>query len=258
MRPNLIRLLKHCVTLIVLILLVSTCERDDETIKPQTHNTTQGSAVDVKTVSFETAISHFNSKQNRILSQRFKQRPSAAYGTIVNQPIEVTPDWSTLTLVIWAYTNAQLTTADSAINRALYFIEVNNYIRNVILTLWKDKTDAEGRVIDGRIFFNDLDGQFMDGYIIEEGVFTKRYVVQDQVQQAMVLPLALFQFTTEGIVGTWIIIWVVNWMKYFYVVLVEVAIKIIIMIIITLTVLILTIVIHGITTMEIQEIIATI
>lgn len=152
----------------------------------------------VKTVSFKDAIDFFKSKKEKI-------RQKNAYARRTENTLEVTPDWNTLEYHEIAYTNAQLTTADSEINRngeyssELYFINVNNHIRNVIFTIWKDEIDSDGNVINGRIFFNDLEGKFIDGYIIEDGIFTKRYVVQAQTQQASFLPLFLFQsLTTEG------------------------------------------------------------
>jgi len=41
-----------------------------------------------------------------------------------------------------------------------------------------------------------LEGKFIDGYIIEDGIFTKRYRVQAQTQQASFLPLFFFQSVT--------------------------------------------------------------
>ena len=167
--------------------MVSTCERDDETIKPQTHNTTQGSAVDVKTVSFETAISHFNSKQNHILSQRSKQRPSAAYGAIVNPPIEITPDWSTLEHIpYYDIDHAQLTLSDVAINRdgdytsKLFFMNIDDNIESVIFTIVEDEVSSEGQIMEGSLYYNKLDGTFIDGFKIEDGKLSKRYILQDE------------------------------------------------------------------------------
>ena len=156
--------------------------------------------INAKTVSFKDAIAHFNAKKKKI-----KLKRTYAKGT--ENPLEVTPDWNTLEFNDIAYTNASLTTANTEINRdgeyssQLYFINVNNHIRNVIFTIYRDKVDDNGNVINGRIFFNDLNGKFLDGYIIENGVFTKRYIIQNrnQTQKASFLPLFLFQTESDDI-----------------------------------------------------------
>lgn len=71
----------------------------------------------------------------------------------------------------------------------------------MIFTIWKDEVDQEGNIINGRIYFNNLEGKFIDGYRIEKGIFTKRFVIKSQTQKASFLPLLLFQsdvLTEEG------------------------------------------------------------
>ena len=98
-----------------------------------------------------------------------------------------------------AYTNAKLTTAKTEINREgnysseLCFINVNNHLKNVIFTVWKDETDQNDNLINGRVFFNDLDGNFIDGYKIENGIFTKSYVIKKQIQKASLFSFLFFQ-----------------------------------------------------------------
>ena len=174
-------------------LLLWNCSLEEDVLEPEKMDLNN-----VKTVSFKDAIAHFNSK-----SKKIKKRN--AYARNTEDILEIEPDWNTLEHNEIAYTNAQLTTADSEINRngeyssELYFINVNNYIRNVVFTIWKDEIDSEGNVMNGRIFFNDLEGKFIDGYIIENGIFTKRYVIQAQSQQAGFLSLFFFQsISTEG------------------------------------------------------------
>lgn len=122
---------------------------------------------------------------------------------VLKNPLEVIPDWNTLQHNEIAYTNAQLTTANSEINRngeyssKLYFINVNNHIRNVIFTIYKDEIDLDGNIINGRVFFNNLEGIFIDGYIIEKGEFTKRYVLTKEIQKASFFPFFLLQDTSE-------------------------------------------------------------
>ncbi|ARV05944.1 hypothetical protein BTO04_04175 [Polaribacter sp. SA4-10] len=169
------------------------CTLEDNAIKPESIDFNN-----VKTVSFKDAIALFNSKKEKIKLER-------VYAKGTKDELEVTPDWNTLEYNEIAYTNAQLTTANSEINRngqynsQIYFISVNNHIRNVVFTIWKDDVDKDGSIINGRIYFNDLKGKFIDGYRIEKGVFTKRFVVKTQTQQASFLPLLFFQsLTTEG------------------------------------------------------------
>lgn len=129
---------------------------------------------DVKTVSFKEAMAHFDSKKKNKI----------AFGRGTENSFEISPDWSTLEHNQIAYTDAQLTTAGAEINREgnysseLSFINVNNHLVNAIVTTFKDDVDENGNMINGKIFFNDLDGKFLNGYKIEGGIFTKRYVVQ--------------------------------------------------------------------------------
>ncbi len=174
-------------------LLLWNCTLEEDVLEPEKMDFNN-----VKTVSFKDAIALFISK-----SEKIKKRN--AYARNTEDVLEIDPDWNTLEHNEIAYTNAQLTTANSEINRngeyssELYFINVNNYIRNVVFTIWKDEIDSEGNVMNGRVFFNDLEGKFIDGYIIENGIFTKRYVIQPQAQQASFLSLFFFQsISTEG------------------------------------------------------------
>ena len=176
-------------------LLLWNCTLEDNVVEPENINLSN-----VKTVSFKDAIANFNAKKEKITLKR-------TYSKGTKNQLEITPDWNTLEFNDIAYTDAKLTTANTEINRdgkyssQLYFINVNNHIRNVIFTIYKDKMDDNGNVINGRIFFNDLNGKFLDGYIIEKGVFTKRYIIQkrNQTQKASFLPLFLFQTESDGI-----------------------------------------------------------
>jgi hypothetical protein len=176
-------------------LLLWNCTVEDNVIETENIDLSN-----VKTVSFKDAIANFNAKKEKITLKR-------TYSKGTKNQLEITPDWNTLEFNDIAYTDAKLTTANTEINRdgkyssQLYFINVNNHIRNVIFTIYKDKMDDNGNVINGRIFFNDLNGKFLDGYIIEKGVFTKRYIIQkrNQTQKASFLPLFLFQTESDGI-----------------------------------------------------------
>lgn len=146
----------------------------------------------VKTVSFEEAIALFNREKKKIQLKR-----TAAKST--ENVLEVTPIWSTLKHNEISYTDAQLATVESNINREgnyssqLYFINVDNNIKNVIFTIYKDEVDINGDVVNARVYFSDLEGNFIDGYRIENGLFTKRFVAKTRVQKASFLSLFLLQ-----------------------------------------------------------------
>jgi len=182
--------LKFGVFLFGVPLLLWNCEKEEYST-----NFNEVLFKNIETVSFNDAILFFKSKKNHKDSS-FERN---------DQNFTTTPDWNTLKYNEIAYTDAQLTTANTQVNRngnyssELYFINVNGIIKNVIFTIYKDSIDENGNVIDGRIFFNDVNGKFIDGYIIEDGIFTKRYIVQVQTQKASFFPLILFQsLTTEG------------------------------------------------------------
>lgn len=143
----------------------------------------------VKTVSFQDAKSHFDMKKSK------KQ----LYHKTSKNNIIIKPDWNSLMYNDVAYTNAKLTTAKTGINRdgnyssELCFINVNNHLKNVIFTVWKDETDQNDNLINGRVFFNDLEGNFIDGYRIENGIFTKRYFIRKQIQKASFFSFLFFQ-----------------------------------------------------------------
>jgi len=67
-------------------------------------------------------------------------------------------------------------------------------MKNTLFTIFKHKTDADGNIINATVFFNEIDGTFIDGYKIEDGKFTKRLVPKKSVQKAGFF-LFLFQAT---------------------------------------------------------------
>ncbi|QTD36268.1 hypothetical protein JL193_08820 [Polaribacter batillariae] len=195
MKNRKINFIKLGLFLFVATLFLWNCTLENNSYEPENIDLNN-----VKTVSFKDAIAHFNAKKEKI-----KQKKN--YSKSTENKFEVTPDWNTLEYNEIAYTNAQLTTANSQINRngqyssQLYFINVNNHIRNVIFTIWKDEVDQKGNLINGRIYFNDLEGKFIDGYRVENGIFTKRFVVKPQIQKASFFPLFFIQqhnITEEG------------------------------------------------------------
>lgn len=103
----------------------------------------------------------------------------------------MTPNWNSLSHhQIYGTEVAKLTEADVAINRkgnfnsSLYFLEVEGKMRNVIFTIYKKDTTSNGEIINASVYFNQINGKFIDGYIIKQGKFTKRIVVTEKIQEA--------------------------------------------------------------------------
>lgn len=148
--------------------------------------------VNAETVSFNEAKDFFKKKNTGV--------KHLAKGT---SPLIVNPKWETLQYKEISYTNALLTKANTSINRKgdysteIFFIKVNGEMKNVLVTTYKDKININGLVINAGVFFNEIDGTFIDAYKIEEGKFTKRLVPRKikKVQKASFL--SFFQSTTD-------------------------------------------------------------
>ncbi|MGC6429437.1 MAG: hypothetical protein ACON5F_00175 [Jejuia sp.] len=69
----------------------------------------------------------------------------------------------------------------------LFFIKINDEIKNVIFTIYKEDTTLTGNIINATMYFNKIDGEFIDGYKIEDGRFTKRFIVKKNIQEASFL-----------------------------------------------------------------------
>lgn len=145
--------------------------------------------INAKTVSFKDAKVFFEKKQ----------KSNSAILRKGGNPLEVNPDWNTLKHNQILYTEALLTTAETNINRKgnynsqLYFIEVNGEMKNVIITTWEDKTNQNGLIVNARVFFNQIDGTFIDGYKIEDGKFTKRLMPRKKANVQKASFFLLFQ-----------------------------------------------------------------
>lgn len=72
----------------------------------------------------------------------------------------------------------QLLIEREIINLNSYLLSVNGQIKNAIYTFYKDKVSPTGEILKARIFLNELDGLFIDGYKIENGRFTKKIIVK--------------------------------------------------------------------------------
>ncbi|CAL2075760.1 hypothetical protein T190611E02C_10240 [Tenacibaculum sp. 190524A05c] len=148
---------------------------------------------DASTVSFQEAIKEFNSINENISNLESLRSKNA------EDQIELIPNWNSLQHSEIAYTNAQLTTAETAVNRSgeynskLCFLNINGVTKSVIFTTFIRHTDTNGNIIDANVFFNTIAGEFVDGFRIENGKFTKRYIPQkNQTQRASLLSLFMF------------------------------------------------------------------
>ena len=169
-------------------LILWNCEKE-QILETSVENPFQ---INAETVSFKKAIAFFEKKQ-KINSMLLRKG---------SNPLEVNPDWNTLKHNEIFYTEALLTKAETAINRIgnynsqLYFLEVNGEMKNVIVTTWKDKINQNGLTVNARVFFNQIDGTFIDAYKIEEGRFTKRLVPRKKKEIQKAGFFLLFQSNT--------------------------------------------------------------
>jgi hypothetical protein len=119
--------------------------------------------MDENAISFEEAMNFFNNN---------KSKSTFAKG---GTPFTVNPDWNTLDQHEIFNTDVLLTTAETSINRngkfssKLFFVKLDDEIKNVIYTIYKDSVD-----INATFFLNHTNGDFIDGYKIE-GKTTKAF-----------------------------------------------------------------------------------
>jgi hypothetical protein len=123
-----------------------------------------------------------------------------------SNPLVLNPDWNTLSQTdLYKIDEAKLTQADVKVNRSgnfkssLFFLNINGVNKNVIYTIFKKDTTLNGNIINASVYFNELNGTFIDGYKIEDGKFTKRFIVKKgtNAQQANFLAF-LFQVDVDS------------------------------------------------------------
>jgi len=165
--------LKFGILLLGSSLILINCRTDELTFEPSKQ-------IDAKTVSFEQAKAFFKNKKG---NDQFAKRTSS------NELI-LNPDWNSLEHSDLVYTEAQLTKANTEVNRngeytsKLLFVNIDDQIKSVILTTWVTDYDAENNIVNATVYFNDYDGAFMDAYKIEDGMFTKRLKPKPNIQTA--------------------------------------------------------------------------
>ena len=192
-KNKLINHLKAGVLLLGISLLLWNCEKDFEYIEVETK---QAEDIPLKTVHFALAQDFFKFEIK-------KEKKHLAKGS---QTLELTPLWNSLSYQeIYKIEGAKLTSANVEINRKgnfeskLLFINSKGQIKNVVYTVYRDKTASNGTILDGTIYFNKINGEFIDGYKIKGGLFTKKMIVKkkDNLQQAGFLAFSFFQSSTE-------------------------------------------------------------
>ena len=170
------------------------CDKDFEYIETET---IEAEELNLKTVHLSDAKLFFNTEIEKKENKYLEKGATS---------LEISPNWSSASYQdIYKIEGAKLTSADVQINREgkydsqLFFINSKGKIKNVIYTVYKDKTDFDGEIIDGRIYFNKINGEFIDGYIIEGGLFTHRMIIKSKqnTQQAGFFRFSFLQSNTK-------------------------------------------------------------
>ena len=168
--------------------LLENCENNnDESIHLNFENSEN---LNLKTVSFQEAKTFFNIKIEKVKEGR---NPNVRKGDFT--PLELTPNWTTIEHDdLYGIDQAQLTLADVEINRSgdyiskLFFINRNEKVESIIFTMFPEEINSDGKIIEAKMIFNELNGDFIDGYRIEGGKITKRITVEKKpnVQKASI------------------------------------------------------------------------
>ncbi len=160
--------LKTGIILVGISLLMWNCQNDEfDSVSEMNNN-----FIPAQTVSINQAQSYFSIAQKQNTSKK---------GT---NDFQVTPFWETANQLSLLYTDALLTNVDVSINRPgnyeskLFFIKLEDEMKNVIYTIYKDSITPKGSIINARIYLNDLNGKFIDGYRIRKGMFYSRFIPQ--------------------------------------------------------------------------------
>lgn len=186
--------LKLGILLFVVSFLLENCENNnEETIHLDFENSEN---LNLKTVSFQDAKNFFNVKIEEVKEERklYARKGGKA-------PLELTPNWNSIKHdELYGIEQAQLTLADVDINRSgdyiskLFFVNRNDKMESIIFTIFQEEVDKDGTIIEAQMFFNELNGDFIDGYRIEDGKITKKIIV---VKKPNVQKASMFMFFQE-------------------------------------------------------------
>jgi uncharacterized protein YkuJ len=181
MKQGKINFFKLVTLLLGIVLVLQNCQNDEENISPL--NIENINNLNLKTVSFQEAQSFFELKNE----EEKEKRKFYAKGT--NElALELIPDWGSVKhKELYDINQLKLTTADVKVNREgdytskLFFINHDNKIKGIIFTIYQEEVAEDGKIIKATMYFNKLNGEFFDGYKIENGRITKRIVVKKGV-----------------------------------------------------------------------------
>jgi hypothetical protein len=156
--------------------------------------------LNLKTASFQDAKNFFNVKIEEVKEERKLYARKGGKASL-----ELTPNWNSIDHVeLYGIDQAQLTLADVDINRdgdyisKLFFIDRNNKMESIIFTIYQEKVEDDGRIIEAKMYFNELDGKFIDGYKIENGKITKRLVIKKETNIQKASLFLLFQSKVDA------------------------------------------------------------
>lgn len=183
------KFLKRGLLLFLLAILVWSCENDEvlESVNQEEHT--------YKTVSKSQAQNVFNSfqkKREKIISKSLKSK---------NSFLEISPNWNSFKEENLSFTDALLSTTDIKTNALtkltsrLIFLNVDDKVLRVIESKQSIK-QVGNKVVDGFVYYHNLDGKFITGYKLENSIVTKQLVKKGNISKASFFSLMSF-FTTE-------------------------------------------------------------
>lgn len=115
----------------------------------------------------------------------------------VGSALVIKPKWETIQYESLSFTDALVTKVEFDANieiqetSKLFFIEVNNTLVTAIKTDIVEEYSADNKMKEGKILFHDLDGNYLDGYVIKKGKIKSKLVPKKKVQEAGFLALLL-------------------------------------------------------------------
>ncbi len=145
-------------------------------------------------------------QQAKLLFDTFKDKKKKETKQNRMNDLKIDPQWNTFDQKELDFTDALLSHVAVTMNvktnmeTKLIFIAVDDQLVHALQSKEITETYASGKLKKGSVYYHFLDGQYIDGYKIEEGIATKRYVVKERVQQASMISLfSFFQDCDEGL-----------------------------------------------------------
>ncbi|MEE9406688.1 MAG: glycoside hydrolase family 19 protein [Polaribacter sp.] len=151
--------------------------------------------LNIKTVTPEKA---------KIIFENYLKNKPNIFARGESDELTLDPQWETTAQDSLSFTEALLTNTQTIINREgnytskIFFLEVNDSINKGVYTEWIDEPFENGIIKNGKIYFNDFDGKFLDAYNVVDGLITHKLVLREQVQQASMFSF-MFYFYQDTI-----------------------------------------------------------